>query len=871
MSVELAGTATAYPVELGGEAADNVFTPITDLSVSAHEDAQVVLSPAYDRTADGTFVTNSPNNPATIRLRAATLALAVYRNARMSARNANGEEWRPRLGYVAMRRFTSFAAKGDPTIARPSMHDADVGSCGFSGLDGTTALYEWTPCTPGDGENCTTKMESMVLPEHAGSEHGMYWELAGFVTNREAVFDLVSISRFRLREKQDGDSNSPGGYLEPESGSTNFNLRQARNGVLGQPASDIPYDVRGSTRQWPTLLMDEYASTRGFDRDVNSAAHGGRFQGIMGPNTRASLSAQFWTNLYLDVIDTLDKPFHQSTPWTSGAHWSGGAWRPHVWLLGSAKNDWLRRAFEIAGAFGAAGEEYFGGATYQGGIKATLDALLALCPDTAVLAHTSAEIDGGGVDTYARFKAACIAGGADGRAFQDGSTPGAEGATGLYLSLQRDGAAAGLPTNMSTAPLHWTATQHAALVSAVKALVFSWLDAALGIKFVDSATAGGGTGTFAAPFNTIAAAGSSWTMLALKGTFAEKLTLGASGTAGKPKVVYSYSGTAVISGGAGARDCIDTGGHSNVWIHGVDLSGGIVGLKIASGTGVRASHVLAHGCTSHGISIAGGTVTLETCDGYSNAGQGLDVSGAASVTGRRNTWRQNTGSGVRVSGTAVVLEDGVHVHSNTDYGYRASAGTATLRNSKVAVGTAPAAFNSATMADGGTLLLENCLLHNGSADPAVITYLVRATGSGRVGWENCIFQKATNDLATFVWVDAVGASGNITKAKNTAHLNSGQPLKYAVGPTLIGAATYDYAGWRALTDRSGVQLDVGSAHGATGLSVTPSSDVLTDRPTAATASIARNLGTNLSASFTRDFLRRTRPASGAWDAGPWIF
>ncbi len=857
MTVELIGQPSPYPIEIGGAGAGHVFVPLSDLSVGIGDDAQVILSTAYRKTSTGSYVTNGTENDIFVRLRSCTFIAPVFGGDRFTTRNASEQVQRVRMGYVAARHFTDDANRGAWTDFRPQHHGGNVGSFAFSGLDGTTRTFQFRPNTPGDADNCTTNLESMLLSDDPGAsaEAGMYWDLLGFVVNDGAVFDLVSLSRFRLRIKKDGDSNCGGGYVEPATGTTDFVLRQARNGVLQQAASNISYDVRGARVQWPSVLLESICAERGLDMDVNSASHGGSWQGEMGAANRAALTDAYWAHPYDDVIDRLDEAFQAGPAWTSGAHWSGGTWRPHLWMVGSAKNDWIQAAF---------GDTAFLGATYQASIKALMDAILTLVPDVVILAHTSAENDAPGFDSYARFGAGCTAGGATGRGFQNGSTAGAEGATGLYLSLQRDGAAAGLPTSMAS-PLHWTGTQHAALAAAVKSLTASWLDAALGVVFVDlTSGSDAAAGTFAAPKRTLAGAGTSWGALAVKcgGTTTDDLPIPASGTAGRPKLVFGYgSGAAPIIGG------IDTDGNEHVHVFGVDITGGTDGVTVASGAGLRFTRVRSYSHSGHGFAIAGGTVTIELCEGYSNGGQGLDVSGSAAITGRRNKWRLNTGNGVKVAGTATVVEDGAHVIADGSHGVLVSGGTATYRNSKLAVPTSPAAnFISATFADGGALVLEHCLGYNGNQNATLISYVVRATGSGRVTWKNCIFAKAVNDLATYVWVDAVGASGNIEAARNTAHEDSGQPFRYAVGPILATATLHTFATWGALTDRTGATLGSGSAQGATGISTTPTQDLALDKPT---TSIAEGLGATL-AGVPRDYFKRTRPASGAQDAGPFI-
>lgn len=853
---------------------------IADLSVGVTDDTQVVLSDGWHRTADGTYVTNSPENRIIVHVRNSSTVRVLFRGSLFSSVASNGEPLRPRLGMVGQRQFTSFASKGALLPVRPVLHAADVGACGFNGLDGTATHFEWQPVGPPDAEGGSTALESMVLPEdYPSGEFGMFWELAGFVVSANAEFLPVEITLQSLAEDHYGDSNCGGGYLQPQTGSVEMRLKQVRSGVLGLGVTTETYDERCSIDQWPRLLMDEYCSTRRLDRDVVAFLHGGAWQGVMGPAKRASIVANIWPNPYLDTIDRLCSTFHAGPPYTSGSHWAGGTRRARLIFVGSGKNDWIQRAFEIS----AGVENYFGGTTYRDGIKALLDALIALNPanETAILAHTSAEVDTGAIDTYARFKEACVSGGATGRSFQDGATAGAEGSVGLYLSLARDAAAAGLPTAVIGNPLHWTSTQHTALKEAVKALVFSWLDTALGLVFVDSAAGSGGSGTYAAPYNTLAAAGSSWKMLAIKGTFNEKLTLAASGSSTLSRIVYAWGATAVIDGGSGARDCIDTGGQSNVRIFGVELRNGILGAKVSSGTGVVFYRASVHGCTSHGFGISGGAVSVQQCQSYSNAGSGLSASGSATVTSVRNRIYSNSGLGIVWAGSATVVDSFSHIYENSQHGVGSAAsasGSGTFRNSKIGLrditsGTVGVDLWAAAYVESGTLVLQNCSLHSGNSNGAITSYCIRATSTGIVTYENCVLNCADVAFATYVWVTAVGASGNIQRARNNAYQErtSGSGFKFAVGPTLVGSTIHTFATWSALLARDATLLEVNGGFGDIGQpDSTPASEPLDDRPSSATTSIARGLGVNLTSTFTTDFHRRTRPSTGAWDSGVFI-
>lgn len=289
------------------------------------------------------------------------------------------------------------------------------------------------------------------------------------------------------------------------------------------------------------------------------------------------------------------------------------------------------------------------------------------------------------------------------------------------------------------------------------------------------------------------------------------------------------------------------------------------------------SHVTASGCSTAGAAIGGGTVTVEHST-FTGCGIGLNLSGSATVTGRRNTYTGNV-NGAKTAGTVTFNDDGSHLMESSEHGIYVTAGTVRLTNCKLATLEAPSGsfltdLFAAVMVTGGQANIYNCHFHNPNTSDALaggeISYCIRAINSGLVQWKNCVFTAASNVYATYAWLEATGAGGNLLAASNNAYQTFDSPLnvKFAVGATLLGASQYDYGTWSSLTNTSTAAIESGSSYGETGITCTGTSDIVDDKP--ATTSNANGIGANLTATFTTDYFRVTRPASGAWDAGPWI-
>ena len=873
MTVEVYGQSAPSPVEVGEAAPAARFVAISSLSVHHQNDAQVVISSGWNRTAAGTFIANSPKNAILLKLRSATLIYPVLSSSKLSTVNADGTLLGPRLGYFAGRYFTDDTSRGSMTYFRPQAQAANAGSCGFHGLDGTTRFFEFIPNGPGDGDNCTPALASMTVPaDDVDAEFGMFWELIGFIVNDDAVFDLVDVSQLIIEIDEHGDSND-GGYTAPTSGGASYSLRQARTGLVTEAISNESFAPAGARVQWIQQFFDAYFSARNLAQDIRGNVHGGSWQGTMGAATRAYIESTLWAGAYQDLIDRRNNVFHDDTEVTSGSHWTGGTRRPKLVTIGSFVNDSIRALLEYFGSTFPI-DSAFRGATHQASVKALLDAITAEFPEAKILVHTGVYTDLGlgssagvpYVDTNQRTEDACCAGSPNGRAFQNNGTSGSEGTTGLYLPLSDFSAQTGISTTINLGSVHFTEAQHTAIKNAVNSVFSTWLDAALGIVYVNSATGNNANaGTFAAPKATISGAGSSWTYLALSGTFAETITVSASGTQYAPKTIFRYGSTASVT-------AINTNSKNHVLVHGVTATGS-TGFTIAAGTGIRLSHVTASGCSTAGAAISGGTVVVEYSS-FSACGIGLNLSGAAAVTGRRNTYSGNT-NGVKTAGAATLVDDRSHLYESAGHGYHVTAGTVTLTNCKLGTKVnAVGVFDTwaAVWVEGGQANIYNSIfaIVNGTdfLSGGSIAYAIRATGSGLVQYKNNVFTANSNVYSTYVWADTVGASGNIVAAVGNVYEDIGIAFKFATGVSLGGAIPRDYATWRAFLDRSGNVIGVDGAYGATLVAADGESDIVDDKP--GTTSIANGIGANLAATFTRDYFRVTRPSSGAWDAGPWI-
>lgn len=845
------------------------FVPIADLSVGIVEDFQVVLSPMWRKTTRGTYVVNTPLNSCIIAPRNATRWAAVFGTTENTTTRQDGKRHVVRPPYVDVRAFVDPEDRGEWTNKRPTYSPS--GGLFLHSLPASSCMIEFQAVTPGDALGGDVAIESYKISGDDGviEDRGMYLELIGFVVDEGATFDPVTIPMHRLVELRHGDSNA-GGYVHPTAGGPKFSLIQHRAGIVGQGAAPNDFDPRGARLQWPNLVMKEYCETRGFNRVTLDNSHGGKHQGIRGPNSDAYIRANVWPNPFPDVIDSLTTSFPDETAWNDSAHWGGGI-KPDVGFYGSDENDAFQRVHEILNTFHADGEVYFAGSTFQAGIKATLDLWTSTFPDCVIIAHTGTLTDATftgplALDTFTRFANACTAGGSSGRGFSTPSTVGAEDAIGFLLKISDYNAQTGL-TNAIDAELHYDEAECIAIKEAVKTALFAWLDRALKVVFVDGTNGNNSNaGTYGAPKKTItAAAALTFNRMSIApGTYAEKLTLPASGTSGMPKQFFGRGAGVIIDGG-GVRDGIDVNGKSNVILRNVRIQNVVAGVKSSAGSNIQCKHVTVETASGNGFDFSGSASgSIYACEASACA-TGFQFSGSSSFTGRR-VHAHGCVEGIKITGSATYVSDGDHVHENTTYQARVAGGSGTFRNSKLALGVLDGSspqFPAIVYCDGGNAVVENCTLFNGNTTPFLPSHSIRCVGSGRVAFRNNVFHRELNDYSPNVWVDAVGASGNIVESKNNVFFDDGQPYRFSWGTTPEIAVThlYDFTSWQGLTDTSGRGLDRNSRHGVVGLDTTPSTSIEVDE--VSSDSIAIGAGTTLS--FTTDFYRRTRTT---WNAGP---
>lgn len=837
----------------------NKFVPISSLSVGVGEDAQVVLSAFYKKTTRGTYVTNSPGNSGYLCPRAIGRFAIHFGSGENTDSTSLGRRHRPRMGRIAIRAFTDLQNRGEWTYVVPSFSAG--GGAFIHEFTSPNQFIEFRPVGPCDAEGSSPALESMRTSEESGiADRGMWWEITGFSVNAEARFDLVRIPQFKKEVLSQSDSNGAGN-TEPTAGGAYYENESPRAALIGQAINSSFWDPIGINGQWKIGLHEAHCASRGFHLDLAASHHGGAHQTVCGPNTRANIEA-FWPGYYLDLIDRMFSPFHGSTSILDSLHFSGGTWRPREVDVDSFANDLLRAVYEYLNLFGASGEQYFSGATIQANAKALADYIIATVPTAKMFVVSSSQTDagaGGVVDTMARVRAAFTGGGGTGRMFQNGATTGAEASIGLFMSLSDYAATTGIPTTL-TAVTHYTQAQHAAIVTAILTIYSTWFDQAFGIIYVDGTDGNNANaGTYASPKKTATGAGSAAMIGIKRGTDGGALSLAASGTSTVPKTVFAYD-----TGAAATLTSLNTNAKSNVWIHGLTVTGGIT---VASGTGIRFSHVIAAGHTSHGWNISGGTVTLEQCEGNTNGGNGFNITGGT-ITGRLTRASGNVGSGVLCSG-GTFTEDGPHIHSNDSHAFSNTGGTVTMRNGKISTKDEPAAsFLAAVQGTAGTTTIEQMHIHDAADDGTTPSYWIHAHSTNVLAVRNCVFSRfAPSQVNGLVWLYSFGASGNIRQWQNCAFADdSDQPFRYGYGVNLgelaLPGHSVIYSTFRTWTDKSARILAQNSVMGTLGFTATASSEITDDAPAAGT--IAEGIGASIG--VTKDYFKRTRVDA---NAGPW--
>ncbi len=852
------------PLKAPSDAPTRRYVAASSLSTAAGEDAQLVMSVAWKRTAGGTFITNSTGNTMTVSLRSPSAFAVRFGSGENTDTNLDGVRHRPRMGWIAVRAFTDFSNRGAWTYIRPTY---SPGGGAFIHSFAGDSFVEIRPVGPCDAEGASPALESMRTSEEgAAADRGMWWEVEGFYVNTEAVFDVVRIPNFPIEVLTLSDSNA-GGYVDPESGGEYYGIEAPRNALIGQGTSISYWDKRGSNVQWYQKLLDGYCDARGLYLDIATENHGGAWQAVCGPNTRANLEG-FWPGVYQDLVDRYLTPFQDGDSIIGGAyHLNGGAWRPGLIMPFSFANDLLRGLYEFAGLFGASGEAYFRGSTLQTNVKALADSLLTTFPDAKVCAVTSTQTDagaGGATDTMARVRLAFTAGGGSGRKFQNGATAGAEGATGLFLALSDYAATTGITTVLSSSnpKLHYTDSEHTKIVDVISPIFAPWFDTARGVIYVDGVAGNdANAGTFALPKKTIPASG--YTRLGLKrGSTYTTITVPASGTSGVPVTYFAWG-----TGSAPVVTAINTNAKSNVVVHGIDVNGMVT---IASGTGIRIVHCTVRGSGTHGFSITGGTVTIDFTEIHSNTNNGINMT-AGTVTARGLVVHGNE-HGVKVAG-GTFTHDRSHIYDNTKRGIWTAGGASVGTNSKLAMIATPpvndtadlTTFHGASYNDGGTAAFYNCFFFNGSTNGR-LAYAIRALSSGQTTFKNCVFDRVRIETTPYILAESVGASGNIAAASNNVYLGASDIdilFGYGASWAAILGNLKTFAGWTALTARTG-GMDAASKRVTNESGASVSSSMADDAalmPTDLTGA-----GADLSATFTKDYFKRTRTA---WDVGPW--
>jgi hypothetical protein len=174
---------------------------------------------------------------------------------------------------------------------------------------------------------------------------------------------------------------------------------------------------------------------------------------------------------------------------------------------------------------------------------------------------------------------------------------------------------------------------------------------------------------------------------------------------------------------------------------------------------------------------------------------------------------------------------------------------------------------------GGTVKVQNAVLYNGSQ--GIPAYAVYCSLASQLTLENNIVSGFNDVNSAYVRVGSVGASGNIVESRHNAYDDFDGaltvPQKFVVwedGAPIQDLQAFDYAGWKALLNRSGSAIESGSAMGAVELPGDPAVHPLNAE--VPSTSIAAGRGRDLSAEFDFDWRNTARSGRAAWDAGAFI-
>ncbi len=823
----------------------------------------------------------------------------------------------PDCGFAIETTMPALAASFvDPAVITPSISTLTPLAMD---LDPTVDHYfAFTPVNTADIVNGTSQVSSMKYVSEGGAEGMLALGIIGFVTNAGATFEVVDWPTVEFPMLDLGDSNDDG-HLEPEAGDETTTRNEPRNSLqtLSASVDSHTWAKKGVLGQFLYRTWTYVARNLGMRLAPCWAAFGGRWQaGVMDADWKA-----LWTGgvdaLWPDLFENLSpsawrKLGNSDTDIDDAGNVIGGARFLSQILnvsIGSHTNDQLRdqlgATLRALPAYSTLADVFDGSAVKdslgkKAGAAGLVAKILAAIPNTTIFSHFGPQTDAGlasapggrATTTKASMKAAMT--GVDANYYR--MAPGqADASFGLCLDVAD--AAISTLTNNGT-KLHFNKTDHAAIFNWMKDQVQLWYHTAVGAVFVDSV---GGSdsnaGTYAAPKKTIAAAGSSWKWLCLKAgsVFTEKLTIPASGASSSVPLrilTYGEGAQAIISGSAGARDCVLATARSDVWFQNIHLDGGIVGLNLAtSATRIKLSNVTISNCTSHGISasVTGSGNVLESCTIHHNAGTGVSLASSVAFTTYRNNIYANA-HGIQAAGTVTFTGYADWIHGNIGnqfYSTVTTGGAVILRNAVlvasaatlggVAEPTTSLIVAACFYCTGTSNTLQHCLLVNGAAPGTIVYAICAVTSAARITWENCAITGTNDPLVPYVRVEAVGATGSIVAARNNVYddhegtaATDVKFVRWASG-TNPGTNSFpdSFAAWQANLNRSSAAIENASVFDSLlmlGNETDLDSDPALGRP--AVGSAATGIAVNLTGTFSNDYKNRTRPTTS--DVGAFI-
>lgn len=883
---------------VGVTAATAAHTTLTTTTIAAllppstkalwDNDSRIVAEPSWEYSG-GVLFTGDVGVSLLVRVRNCTSLGLVASSSLYSTTGRDDQTISVVPGLMAYRMFTTPDERDAATwtTVHPSLSAAGFNVCAPTEDDQYVEIITRHITNVWGG---TAGTDNMLTDGEGGTEAGQFWAFSAFCHNTGATFECVEWPQLPLEWVTFSDSNAEARVVAADD-ETPVTYPEPRAALLSglDTITTQPWSADGITACWPWRLRNALAAK--LNRRAVSVwnAKGGAWQGgEMASDFRAIWTggtAPIWAGLCGNPSTRYKKRRNSDTGWNdAGDRVTLGGYSPKVWLLTSFINDMLRA--RLADELGTVTDTFSGSdikdtvgkrASSTGIVQKILDdfpltkILAILGPSTDAASSTATWTSTTLTNVWAALT------GTDSAYFRFGSGQ-ADSTTGLALRLSDYAATTGLPTDLSY--LHFTAEEHSAVLSAIQSTVETWAFTALGVVFVDSvAGSNSNAGTYSAPKQTIAGAGTSWSVLALKrgSVFTETATFAVSGSSGNPKVVTSYgeSGARPIISGAnggtpGARNCATITGRSYLDIHGIDFAGGIVGVSMAtSASNVRFFDCKAYLNTSHGWqwNCTGSSNLMERCHSFSNGDEGVVVTSSVSLTSRRCTIYENAGNGVAVASTATWLDERSYIYGNTSDDVGVSGGTVTMRSSVIATASVPVFLGAAVQATAGTVTLQNCTIFN-STD-SVGAYGVAATGTSLLTMRGCLVSGANRDIGPWIRAGSTGVSGNLVSMTNNAYDDfngaAASDSKFVVWSGVGQPSAYTFTTWSALTNTSAAAIESGSVYDDLDLNGDPLLDLFGAEPSATSA--ARSVGVNLTATFAYDLRNKTRPTSGAWTAG----